>query len=400
MKFYSTKEFLKNRKVLFFLFGTLLFMVNVSVSYSVVPVFLINQNMTLVQVGISSSLYSLAAIVLRILLGPLADKKGRKFSLVISAASFVVSWILIWLAPSFELHLIARVIQAIGLALYMSTGSSVVSDVTDKKIVGSCMGIYRGFMGVGFLIGPVIGLMLIKTSEAALFIGMISFALFSLFMLSFTKETGVIIKVKQKNNYLNNYLELLKNHKLLRYYLLVLTVTTGYGIVGTNSAIFLSTITGVISPSIFLFSIGIMGMLASIIGGRLIDKFGIKRIIIPAVSLALTGFLAMAFVETIGNYAIFVAIFSLGLGTHSTILSSITSIERDTRKELMATSFVIQECAFDGGFVIGNLIFGFLVTGIGYSYSFLIVGVFLGLSYLTLLVSENIYNKKSLTTTQ
>jgi len=397
MKFHSSKDFIRDKKVLFFLFGTLLFMINVSSSYSVVPVFLINQNFTLVQVGISSSLYSFAAIVLRILLGPLADKKGRKFSLIISASSFIISWFLIWLAPSFGLHLIARAIQAIGLALYMSTGSSVVSDVTDKKIVGSCMGIYRGFMGLGFVIGPVIGLMLIKISDKFLFIGMISFALLSLFMLIFISETGVVTKVKQKINYLNNYLELLKNHKLLRYYLLVITVTAGYGIVGTNSAIFLGTMSSVISPSVFLFLIGIMGMLASIIGGRLIDKFGIKKVIIPGVILALTGFLAMALVESIGNIAIFIAIFSLGLGTHSTVLSSVTSIERDTRKELMATSFVIQECAFDGGFVIGNLVFGFLVTGIGYSYSFLIIGVILGLSYLTILVLDNIVNKKALT---
>ncbi len=400
MKFHSAKEFLKNKKVLFFLFGTLFFMINISVSYSVVPVFLISQNATLAQVGISTSVYSFAAIILRIFLGPLSDKKGRKFTLLVSASSLIISWILIWIAPSFELHLVARVIQAIGLALYMSTGSSVVSDIADKKVLGSFLGIHRGFMGFGFLLGPVIGLTLIKISATFLFLGMISIALLSLILLTFISETGVIVKGKQKNSLFDNYKELLKNHSLLRYYLLVITLTSGFGIVDTNSAIFLNSLDGIISPSLFLLSIAGMGMLASIIGGRLIDRFGIKKVIIPGVFLAFTGFMSMSLVEMIGNYALFIAIFSLGLGTNSTIISAITGIQRATRKELKATSFVIQDCAFDGGFVVGNLIFGFLVTGLGYSYSFLIIGLLIGLSYLIILISDYRFNKDSLTKTQ
>lgn len=397
MKFHSSKDFIRDKKVLFFLFGTLFFMINIGVSYSVVPVFLINQGATMGQVGISSSLYSFSAIILRIFLGPLADKKGRKFSLMISAASFVLSWILIWIAPSFALHLVARVIQSIGLAIYMSTGSSVVSDLVDVKIVGSCIGIYRGFMGFGFIIGPALGLVLIKISATFLFLGIISIAILSFILLSFMSETCVINKIKQKVNVFGNYLELLKNQKLLRYYLLVVVVTSGYGIINTNSAIFLGTQKDVISPSIFLFLVASMGMITSFTSGRLIDKFGVKKIIIPGVILALIGFTAMAFVGVIGNYALIIAILALGLGTNSTIVSSITSIERATRKELKATSFVIQECAYDGGFMVGNFIFGFLVSGIGYSYGFLIISIILGLSYLTIFISDYLYNKKALT---
>ncbi|MDD2371898.1 MAG: MFS transporter [Firmicutes bacterium] len=393
MKFHSAKDFLTNKKVLFFLFGTIFFMINISVSYSVVPVFLINQNFTIAQVGISTSVYSFSAIILRIFLGPLSDNHGRKLTLMVSASSFVISWILIWIAPSYELHLIARVIQAIGLALYMSTGSSVVSDIADKKILGTCLGIYRGFLGFGFLLGPVIGLKLIKISNSFLFIGIISIAIISLILLSFVFETGIITKEKQKTNLFNNYKELLGNHNLLRYYLLVLTLTCGFGIINTNAAIFLNSQVDVISPSIYLLSIAGMGMIASLIGGRLIDKFGIKKVIIPGVILALTGFIAMSFVEYFGNYALFISIFTLGLGTNSTVISSITGIQRATRIDLKATSFAIQESAYDGGFVIGNLIFGFLVIGVGFSYSFLIIGLIMGVSYLTILISDHQINK-------
>ena len=397
MKFNSTRDFVRDRRILFFLLGTFFFMINISVSYSVVPVFLISQNYTLAQVGISSTIFSLSAIVLRIFLGPMADRKGRKFSLLISAVSYVLSWFLIWLAPSFELHLVARIIQATGLALYMSTGSSVVSDVAHKEVLGSCMGIYRGFLGFGFVLGPVIAFMLIKMSFAAMFIGNIAFATISLLLLTFIQETGVINKglVKVKKRFFASYVELLKNKNLLRYYLLVVTVTSGFGILSTNSAIYLNSLEGVVSPSVFLFFIAGLGMLASLIGGRLIDRFGIRKVVIPAVALALTGFLLMSLVESFGNYAIFFVILTIGLGTNGTVISSITGIERGTRKDLMATSFAIEECAYDGGFAIGNLVFGFLVTGLGYSFGFLIIGLIMGLSYLTIFLTDYIYNKKT-----
>lgn len=397
MKYSSSKDFLKDRRILFFLFGTLFFMINIAVSYSIVPVYLISQNATLAQVGISSTVYSLSAIMLRIFLGPLADKKGRKFSLLISAFSFILSWLLIWFAPSFSLHIVARIIQSIGLALYMSTGSSVVSDVAEPRILGTCMGIYRGFLGLGFVLGPVIAFRLIEISFSAMFIGNITFATISLLLLIFIKETGVISKegLVKKKNIFSNYCELLRNHNLLRYYLLVITITSGFGIISTNSAIYLSGLEGVMSPSLFLFSIASIGMIASFASGRLVDKFGIRKAIIPAVIMALAGFLVMSLIGNIGNIAIVFVILSIGFGTNSTVISSITGIERGTRKDLMATSFSIQESAYDGGFAIGNLIFGFLVIGLGYSYSFLIIGILMGLSYFTIFLTDYMFSKNS-----
>lgn len=397
MKFNSSKDFLKDRRILFFLFGTFFFMINIAVSYSIVPVYLISQNATLVQVGISSTVYSLSAIVLRIFLGPLADKKGRMFSLLISAISFILSWILIWLAPTFTLHVFARIIQSIGLALYMSTGSSVVSDVAEPKILGTCMGIYRGFLGLGFVLGPVIAFKLIEISFSAMFLGNIAFATISLLLLSFVKETGVRSKeeIVEKKHFISNYLELLRNHNLLRYYMLVVTITSGFGILSTNSAIYLSGLERVVSPSLFLFSLAAVGMIASFIGGRLIDKFGIRKVVIPAVLMALAGFFSMALIGSIGNVAIVFIVITIGFGTNSTVVSSITGIERGTRKDLMATSFSIQESAYDGGFAIGNFIFGFLVIGLGYSYSFLIIGILMGLSYLTIFLTDYMISKNS-----
>ena len=391
MKINSIKEFISNRKVLFFLFGTFFFMMNISTSYSVVPVYLISQNFTLAQIGISTTIYSLSAIFLRIFLGPLADKKGRKFALLISSFSFVISWLFIWLAPNYEMHLIARFIQAIGLAMYMSSASSVVSDIVDNKILGSCMGIYRGFISIGVILGPVYALTLSGIGFNVMFTGIIATSFISFILITFISETKAAVKELtsvKKNNIIKDYLVLLKNPRLLRYYLAIMTATSGYGIINTNSAVFLSGLEGVLKPSTFLFLFGCIGMIASLASGRQTDRHGIKNVIIPGAFLALSGFYSMAFVESFGNLALFVVIIAMGFGTNSLVISSITGIGRETISELKATSYSIMESAYDGGFAVGNLIFGLMVTAFGYSQGFLIVGVMLTLSYLGIFTGE------------
>lgn len=397
MKINSVKEFISNRKILFFLFGTFFFLMNISISYSVVPVYLISQNFSLAQIGISTTIYSLFTIFLRIFLGPLADRKGRKFSLLISSFSFIISWIFIWLAPNYEVHLIARLVQAVGPAMFMSSASSVVSDLADSKILGSCMGIYRGFMSMGVILGPVYALTMSNFGFNVMFIGTISISLISFLLLTFISETkvdfGKNLDIKRTGMF-KDYMVLLRNPRLLRFYLAVMTATIGFGIVNTNSAVFLNSLDNVLKPGTFLFFFGVFGMIASMIGGRFIDKRGVKNIIIPGAFLALTGFIGMAFVGSFGNLALIVVIIALGLGTNSIVISSVTSIGRETGNDLKATSYAIMDCAYDSGFAVGNMLFGFMVTSFGYSYGFLIIAFILALSYLGIFTGEYVRKRK------
>lgn len=397
MKIENVGEFIRNRKILFFLFGTFLFMMNISISYSVVPVYLVSLNFTLAQIGISTTIYSLSAIFLRIFLGPLADRKGRKFALLISSFSFVISWMFIWFAPNFEVHLIARFVQAIGLAMYMSSASSVISDVVDNRILGSCMGIYRGFISIGVILGPVYALTLSGIGFNVMFIGIMATSFLSFILITFFSETKVgfgHLENTKKNNMVKDYLTLLKNPRLLRYYLAIMTATSGFGIINTNSAVFLGSLEGVLKPSTFLFLFGCVGMVASLVSGRRTDRRGIKSVIIPGAFLALAGFFSMAFVESYGNLALFIVIVAMGFGTNSLVISSITGIGRETRYDLKATSYSIMESAYDGGFAVGNLIFGLMVTAFGYSQGFLIVGIILTLSYIGIFTGEFVRKRR------
>ncbi len=392
MQVTSVKEFLSNKKIIFFLLGTFCLISNMATSFTVVPIYLMSKGATVAQVGISTAFYSIVAIILRVFLGPIADRKGRKPSMLASAVAFALASLLIWWAPSFYLHLAARCVQAIGLAFFMSTGSSVVSDVATNAVQGSCMGIYRGFLNLGFMLGPVISIGISKIGYGEMFIANILMAGIAGILFSLVPETGKNTEKTKHESLLKNYQELLKNKKLILFYLLIVSFSMGYGAIMSNAGIYLQTIPNIWSSALFLFLISGTGFLACLIAGRLVDLFGIKRVLLPAICFAVAGLVAMFTVQYFGNIAYILAAICFGIGNNGAVTCVVTGIGGATRGELKATSFSVQESSIDGGNAIGSIVFGLVATYIGLGKGFLAIAMLIALSSGILVVLA--FNKK------
>jgi len=382
------REFLKNKNVILFLTGTFFVMLNMSMAYIVIPVYLVSTGSSVAQVGMSTAFYSIVAIILRIFLGPVADNKGRKFSMLASTIAFVVSTVFIWIAPNFGWHLFARAIQAVSLALYMSTGSSVTSDLSNENNLATLMGVYRALLGLGFLVGPIFSLAMIKISYDAMFISNIIISIIAFILLLQMEETCEYHESNTGNSLLLDYKGLLGDRRLRKYYYLTIMLAIGYGTVMANSANYLYQLSDTWSPSIFLFLLSGSGMVASMVAGRLIDKFSIKKIIVPAVSVAIIGMLGMAFISWFGNIALVAVAIIFGLGNNSSVICAVTGVDSFTSKKLKATSYSIQESSIDGGNAIGNFIFGWVALIVGYTYAFVVLGGIMAVGCFLLLVDR------------
>lgn len=379
MKIESVRDFFRNRTVWFFLTGTFFMMLNMSMAYIVIPVYLDSIGATVAEVGMSTAFYSVAAILLRIILGPVADKKGRRFSMLASTVAFLVSTIFIWIAPNFIWHLFGRGIQAISLALYMSTGSSVISDLSGEGILSTFMGIYRALLGLGYMIGPIFSIAMINISYDTMFIANILISILAFILLYNVPETCRYHTTNNKVNLIADYRGLLGDRRLRRYYLLTVTLAIGYGTVMANSANYLNKLEDTWSASIFLFILMGSGMVASTFGGWLIDKFSVNKIVVPSVVLAVLGMMGMASISWFGNIALVTVGILFGLGNNSSVICAVSGVDSRTSKNLKATSFSVQESSIDGGNAIGNFIFGWVALGVGYSNAFIVVGIIMGL---------------------
>lgn len=388
MKINNIKDFFSSKIVWLFLTGTFFMMLNMSMAYMIIPVYLVFTGASVAQVGMSTAFYSIVAVILRIFLGPVADNKGRRFSMLASTVAFLIGTIFIWLAPSFSWHLAARAIQAISLAMFMSTGSSVISDLAEETILSTFMGIYRALLGLGFMIGPIFSLAMIEISYDAMFLANILISIIAFILLYQVQETCRYHKTNDSKNLFKDYKGLLGDRRLRKYYYLTIMLAGGYGTVMANAANYLNSLDTGLSASFFIFLLMSSGMITSISVGWLIDKFSIKNIIIPSILLAVIGMLGMSTISWMGNIAIVAVGILFGIGNNSAVICAVSGVDSFTSKKLKATSFSIQESSIDGGNAIGNFIFGWVALLLGYANAFIVLGIIMAIGCFLLLVDR------------
>lgn len=109
-----------------------------------------------VQVNIAISGYFLVAGLFSILLGPLADRFGRRPVLLLSFAVFAIASVGCALATSFELFLFCRMLQGLSVAGSVLT-RVVVRDLYAQREATSKIGFIAMAMSLAPLIGPILG---------------------------------------------------------------------------------------------------------------------------------------------------------------------------------------------------------------------------------------------------
>jgi DHA1 family tetracycline resistance protein-like MFS transporter len=106
--------------------------------------------------GVLAAAYGLMQWLGAPILGALSDKVGRRPVLVVAILGLALHHVLVALAPSLWLMLVARLVGGAAGATF-SVASAYVSDITRPEERGKAFGLLGATFGVGFILGPVIG---------------------------------------------------------------------------------------------------------------------------------------------------------------------------------------------------------------------------------------------------
>jgi MFS transporter, DHA1 family, multidrug resistance protein len=108
-------------------------------------------------VQITLSVYFIGLAIGQMIYGPLIDRFGRRIPLLVGLSLFIVSSILIALAPNIQCFIALRLLQALGGCAGMITGRAVVRDLFDLKGSANMLSILAIVQGLGPIIAPVLG---------------------------------------------------------------------------------------------------------------------------------------------------------------------------------------------------------------------------------------------------
>jgi MFS family permease len=102
--------------------------------------------------------YTLVLASLLILSGSTADRLGRARIFRLGLALFTAGSLLCSLAPSVELLIVFRMVQAVGGSMLNPVAMSIIRNTfSDPRERAQAIGVWGGVVGVSMALGPIVG---------------------------------------------------------------------------------------------------------------------------------------------------------------------------------------------------------------------------------------------------
>jgi len=116
------------------------------------------------------SIYVLFQLVGTPLMAKLSDRYGRRSIYVLNLTLFGLGSIILVIAPSFGVLLVGRAIQGLGAGGIFPVASAVIGDTFPPEKRGQTLGLLGAVFGIAFLLGPILGGILLRFSWHWLFL--------------------------------------------------------------------------------------------------------------------------------------------------------------------------------------------------------------------------------------
>jgi len=116
------------------------------------------------------SIYVLFNLISTPIMARLSDLFGRRIIYVLDVTLFAIGSLLVAAAPSFVIVLVGRGIQGFGAGGIFPVASAVIGDTFPPEKRGSALGLIGAVFGIAFIIGPILGGLLLGLGWQWLFL--------------------------------------------------------------------------------------------------------------------------------------------------------------------------------------------------------------------------------------
>lgn len=334
-------------------------------------------------IGLIMGAFALAATLCRPWVSELIDRLGRKHSYTIGSLLMTLlpfAYLVLSgdLADIYLLLLLLRVVHGIGLALCFTACFTYVADIVPPARLNEGIGMF-GISGlVGLAVGPSLAEMALDHwGEPAFFLtasGLAAIGLLCHLPLAETLVRGTTAGGV-------SFFAVLRRPKMVL--VSVLAVLFGFGLAGSGNFVApLASERQIAFVSLYFLCYSAAAVLVRLVGGRLADRFGERRIVPYALSITGGGLLALTLVH--GQLALAAAGLVAGCG-HGLLYPALNSWAiRDEPAPVRGKVTGIYTGALDAGNFSGSLLLGLVGEWCGLSALFLVAGAALLIGLLVL----------------
>jgi len=317
--------------------------------------------------GLMMSIFTISALLFRPLVGSVCDTRGRRIVLVSGTILFTLVSLIYHFAPFIWLLIVLRFLHGASFSAFSTSSGTIVADVVPETRMAEGVGYFGISMTVAAALGPALGLYLISlTGYDIIFILCFALAVLGVIFALATnyedkekyRQTAAVCEQETKKWYYAFIEPAAARPSFIMFFVALAQISI---------ITFLPTYAlalGIKNIGLFFTVQAIFMVVTRLFMGKLADKYGSGKILIPALILMVISIILLIWKPSFGFFIVAAILSGLGTGATLPILNSLTILLCPENRRGVANSMFFS--AIDLGYGIGALIWGLVAEYIGF----------------------------------
>lgn len=321
--------------------------------------------------GLFLAVYAWASALSAPLTGTLADRLGRRRSLLIASLTFIVFSLLYGVIQNFILLLVIGCFHGAVWSWLITASAALMTDHVPESRRTEGIAYWGLASSLAVAIAPSIGLALGRRSWLLLCVEMAILSVM-MFVIVLGSEDDTPARADKSEQRIP-----LVDFRVMIVALTLATASFGYGGL-TSYAALLAHDRGIAPESLFFTVFAVSILCLRLFTARLWDRIETRRLLIPCLAIIPPALLLMAVAHSAIAVAVSAAVFGIGLGGAYPAFAS--WVLKRTEPSRRAATFGSVLWAFDIGIGSGSLVVGALIDRYSYTTAFSVAGAIAALA--------------------
>jgi len=343
------------------------------------PQYAVSLGGTTGQVGMIMGLFTLSSVVIRPYFGKMADTKGRKSLMLLGSGLFVL-FPLVYIAVSSLIPLyLVRIAHGFAHACYLVSAMAYIADLAPPHRRGEVIGIFGVSNILGMAVFPAWGTSVLSGGGSFQDLFLLAALTASISFVGIVL-VGDIRPAAQSGGKPLGFLKVGLRRSVLVPSLALLSGATCYGAMLTFLPLFAPE-RGLPDFGIFFVVYAFSTVLSRVVGGRLSDRIGRRKVIVPCMALLTFSVWLLPFLHATWFLALIGFLFGLSFGSFMPTLNALVVDYSPVHVRGSALAFFMS--FMDVGITVGSMALGFVAGSHGYPVVYWICG---GLVLITIFI--------------
>jgi MFS family permease len=327
-----------------------LFMMN-----ALVPIYAEHLGATAALVGVVTSMFAVTALAVRPVVGPSTSYFRNNRLLAVAVVITIAAFICYGLADNITIVIVGRLLHGIGMGFFAPVSMALASDALPSDKLASGMGYFSLGQAVATAIGPALGLELVHRFgySATFYIGALIMGLVLILSLRLKSEAP-----ERRSGFKMRWADIVDGQVLVPAVILFF-LAGAYSCINAFILIY-GGAAGIKEIGLFFTAYAICLFVSRPICGKLADKYGVDRTIIPGMIVFALSFILISYSHTLPMFLLAGAVSAFGYGICQPAIQALCMqlVTKERRGVAGNTAFI----GVDTGYLIAPSLAGVIVT--------------------------------------